>query len=87
MHAVETDGLVWVGTIGPGDVFAQGGWLRRPVSWQESDPAPVAALPEEFGTVLERQGTVADITGALDAVRRSSARTHLSRRHRGVRGY
>ena len=66
--AAETDGLVWVGTIGPGDVFAQGGWLRRPVSWQDSDPAPVAALPEEFGTVLEQRGTVADITGALDAV-------------------
>jgi 5-methylcytosine-specific restriction enzyme B len=66
--AAETDGLVWAGTIGLGDVSAQGGWLRRPVSWQDSNPAPVAALPEEFGIALEQQGTVADITGALDAV-------------------
>jgi 5-methylcytosine-specific restriction protein B len=66
--AAETEGFVWVGTIGPDEVSAQGGWLRRPVCWQDSDPAPVAALPEEFGIALEQQGTVADITGALDAV-------------------
>jgi 5-methylcytosine-specific restriction protein B len=66
--ATETDGLIWVGTIGPGDVFAQAGRLRRPVSWQDADPAPVSALSEDFGTALEQQGTVVDITGALDAV-------------------
>jgi 5-methylcytosine-specific restriction enzyme B len=63
--AAETNGLVWVGAIGPERAFARSGWLQRPVSWQDFDPTPVAALPEEFQTALEQQGNVADITGVI----------------------
>lgn len=66
--AAEADGVVWLGTIDSDDLSVRGGWLRRPVTWQDTDPVPVDLLPESFRAELDQQGTVADITGAFDAV-------------------
>lgn len=50
------------------DSSVQGTRLRRPVRWQDADPAPVDALPAPLPAELDQQGTVVDLTGALDVL-------------------
>ncbi len=48
------------------DPSVQGARLRRPVTWQDAEPAPVDALPAPLPAELDQQGTVVDLTSALD---------------------
>jgi 5-methylcytosine-specific restriction protein B len=50
------------------DPSVQGTRLRRPVTWQDDEPAPVDALPAPLPAELDQQGTVVDLTGALDVL-------------------
>ncbi len=50
------------------DPSVQGARLRRPVTWQDAEPAPVDALPAPLPAELDQQGTVVDLTGALDVL-------------------
>jgi 5-methylcytosine-specific restriction protein B len=42
--------------------------LRRPVTWQDAEPASVDALPAPLPAELDQQGTVVDLTGVLDVL-------------------
>ena len=50
------------------DPSVQGARLRRPVTWLDAEPAPVDALPAPLPAELDQQGTVVDLTGALDVL-------------------
>ncbi|MFV2019353.1 AAA family ATPase [Micromonospora sp. LOL_023] len=43
-------------------------WLRRPVQWLMLDALPVDALPTPLPAELDQQGTVVDLTGALEVL-------------------
>jgi 5-methylcytosine-specific restriction enzyme B len=50
------------------DQAAEGARLRRPVAWQDTTPIPVDALPAPLPAEIDQQGTVVDLTGALDVL-------------------
>ena len=47
---------------------ADGARLRRPVTWQDVPPLGIDALPAPLPAELDQQGTVVDLTGALDVL-------------------
>jgi 5-methylcytosine-specific restriction enzyme B len=50
------------------DTIAEGARLRRSVVWQDTPPLGVDTLPAPLPAELDHQGTVVDLTGALDAL-------------------
>ncbi|GGN60017.1 hypothetical protein GCM10010112_15760 [Actinoplanes lobatus] len=42
--------------------------LRRPVGWLTTPPVPIGSLPAPLPAELDKQGTVVDLTGSLDAL-------------------
>ncbi|MHB1874000.1 MAG: McrB family protein [Streptosporangiaceae bacterium] len=48
------------------DPAADGARLRRPVDWQISDPLPVETLPAPLPEEVDQQGTVVDLTRAIE---------------------
>jgi 5-methylcytosine-specific restriction protein B len=47
---------------------ADGARLRRPAAWLTTTPIPIDALPAPLPAELDQQGTVVDLTGALEAL-------------------
>jgi 5-methylcytosine-specific restriction protein B len=50
------------------DQAAEGARLRRAVAWQDTAPVPVDSLPAPLPAEVDQQGTVVDLTGALDVL-------------------
>lgn len=50
------------------DPSADGARLRRPVEWLDAAPTAVDSLPSPLPAELDQQGTVVDLTGALEAL-------------------
>jgi 5-methylcytosine-specific restriction enzyme B len=50
------------------DQAAEGARLRRPVAWQDTEPVPVDSLPAPLPAEVDQQGTVVDLTSALDVL-------------------
>lgn len=50
------------------DLSAEGARLRRVVEWSDAAPIPVDELPAPLPSELDQQGTVVDLTGALEAL-------------------
>ena len=50
------------------DQAAEGARLRRPVAWHDTAPVPVDSLPAPLPAEVDQQGTVVDLTGALDVL-------------------
>jgi 5-methylcytosine-specific restriction enzyme B len=50
------------------DPASEGARLRRAVAWQDQDPVPVDSLPAPLPAEIDQQGTVVDLTGALEVL-------------------
>ncbi len=69
--ATIIDDQLYVGVI-DGDpeynLTDDGARLRRPAGWLSTPPASVESLPAPLPAELDQQGTVVDLTGAIDAL-------------------
>lgn len=67
--ATVADDHLYLGVIGGDpeyDAADSGAPLRRPAGWLTTPPLPVDTLPTPLPAELDQQGTVVDLTGALD---------------------